>query len=203
MTGTREALIEAGRGLFAESGFDGASIRAITSAAGANLGAVTYHFGTKEAFYDAVIDSTVQGLADKVIVAAQGPGTGIDRVAGVVHAHFSHLAAHPEIPRLLLQGVVSSGMPPRAALRHLRRVMEALAELIRAGQSDGTIRAGDPFLMGIALLSQSIHLAVMREPIRVMAGIDLGDDATQGRLTEHVVGFARAAVARTGAGGPP
>jgi len=44
--GTPEALIAAGRALFTERGYDAASVRAITAAAGVNLGAITYHFGS-------------------------------------------------------------------------------------------------------------------------------------------------------------
>ena len=41
-------LIDVAEELFAEHGYDGASVREITAQAKTNLGAVTYHFGTKE-----------------------------------------------------------------------------------------------------------------------------------------------------------
>lgn len=52
---TPERLLAAGRRLFARGGFEGTSVRSLTTEAGANLGAVTYHFGTKEAFYLAIL----------------------------------------------------------------------------------------------------------------------------------------------------
>ena len=36
------------------TGYDATSIRAITQAAGVNLGTITYRFGSKEALYEAV-----------------------------------------------------------------------------------------------------------------------------------------------------
>ena len=45
---TRARLLDAAETLFAENGFDGTSLRSITSAAGANLAAVNYHFQSKE-----------------------------------------------------------------------------------------------------------------------------------------------------------
>ena len=45
---TRSRILDAGERLFMEHGFDGTSMRMITSQAGVNLAAVNYHFGTKE-----------------------------------------------------------------------------------------------------------------------------------------------------------
>lgn len=47
-TGTRQRLLDAAIELFGTHGFDGVSVRDISSAAGANGAAITYHFGTKD-----------------------------------------------------------------------------------------------------------------------------------------------------------
>lgn len=44
---TKERILDTAERLFAERGFDGTSLRAITSAAGVNLAAVNYHFRSK------------------------------------------------------------------------------------------------------------------------------------------------------------
>ena len=51
---TVERLLDAAEVLFAESGFDAVGMRALADAAGVNLGAATYHFGSKEALYTEV-----------------------------------------------------------------------------------------------------------------------------------------------------
>src|SRR3954451_11678639 len=48
---TKVRLLEAAGGIFAEKGFDCATIRSICERAGANLAAVNYHFGDKEQLY--------------------------------------------------------------------------------------------------------------------------------------------------------
>src|ERR1700742_5054208 len=45
---TRVALLDAAERLFSENGIEGTSVREIVREAGANLGAINYHFGTKE-----------------------------------------------------------------------------------------------------------------------------------------------------------
>ena len=45
---TRAALLDAAERLFSQNGIEGTSVRDITKEAGANLGAINYHFGTKD-----------------------------------------------------------------------------------------------------------------------------------------------------------
>lgn len=52
---TKNRILNAAEALFAEHGFAGTSVRAITAAAGTNLNAINYHFGSKEALFGAVV----------------------------------------------------------------------------------------------------------------------------------------------------
>ena len=52
---TRSSLLDAAEELFARRGFAGASVRAITAAAGCDLGSVRYHFGSKASLFAAVL----------------------------------------------------------------------------------------------------------------------------------------------------
>lgn len=77
---TRADLIAAARALFSQRGFDGTSIRAITREAGTNLGAVTYHFGSKRELYGAVLEAGLRPLAMRVRDAAHSGGSALDRI---------------------------------------------------------------------------------------------------------------------------
>lgn len=46
-TPTKERILDTAERLFAEHGLEATSVRDITGAAGVNIGAITYHFGTK------------------------------------------------------------------------------------------------------------------------------------------------------------
>lgn len=59
---TRERLLDAAERLFAEQGMAGASLRRITSEAGANLAAVNYHFGSKLELVRAVIERRLEPI---------------------------------------------------------------------------------------------------------------------------------------------
>jgi AcrR family transcriptional regulator len=54
LAATKTRLLDTAERLFAEFGVEATSIRDITTAAGASLGAVTYHFGTKQELVTAI-----------------------------------------------------------------------------------------------------------------------------------------------------
>lgn len=62
---TRKALLEAAAAVFAQHGFNGASIDAVAEAAGYTKGAVYSHFSNKEELYLALLDAHL---------SAEGPG---------------------------------------------------------------------------------------------------------------------------------
>src|ERR1700752_3315664 len=52
---TKPRILDAAEKLFVEHGFEATSLRSLTSAAGVNLAAVNYHFGSKEELFQAVL----------------------------------------------------------------------------------------------------------------------------------------------------
>jgi AcrR family transcriptional regulator len=62
----RELLLSAALSLFAEQGVDAVSIRAVNRAAGLGPASVHYHFGTKEALLDAVVNAHNSAVVDRV-----------------------------------------------------------------------------------------------------------------------------------------
>jgi AcrR family transcriptional regulator len=59
---TKERILGAAESLFAQRGFDGASLRQLTSAAGVNLAAVNYHFGSKEKLVEQIFRRRLDAL---------------------------------------------------------------------------------------------------------------------------------------------
>ena len=55
-TDTKTAILDAAETLFVEQGFEGASLRSVTSMANVNIAAIHYHFGSKDALVKAVLE---------------------------------------------------------------------------------------------------------------------------------------------------
>jgi AcrR family transcriptional regulator len=62
---TREVILDTAEGLFAENGVAATSIRDITRAAGVNLGAINYHFGTKQDLVAAVFTRRLEPVSKR------------------------------------------------------------------------------------------------------------------------------------------
>lgn len=167
---TQERLLDAGRKLFAENGFEAASVRAITHAAAANLGAITYHFGSKALLYEAVLELLFGGLAERVTAVAARPDSAVARLGAIVDCYFDFFQEHPEAPRLMLHHLAGGGPPPRAAVRQVRRVMQAILGVVRDGQARGDLRAVEPLLAVFTLVSQTVWFAVARPMIATVSG---------------------------------
>ena len=66
---TKERILTAAEGLFAEFGFSGTSLRQVTSQADVNIAAVNYHFGSKENLINEVFRRRLDELSEKRIAA--------------------------------------------------------------------------------------------------------------------------------------
>ncbi|MGH7570858.1 MAG: TetR/AcrR family transcriptional regulator [Gemmatimonadota bacterium] len=196
---TSTALLEAARDLFASRGYDGASIRAITERAGTNLGAVTYHFGTKEALYDRVIETFIAPLRERVVRAAETEGPPLDQVEAILRAAFQHYVDDPAMPRLILQQIASGRPAPPAARAWIRQALGILGILVREGQKDGTIRRGDPRFMALTAIAPILFIHLIRGPLHDSIGLDLDKARTRKTLLDQVVETLRGGLATPGA----
>jgi AcrR family transcriptional regulator len=65
---TKTRILDAAETLFVSGGFESMSMRQITGAAGVNLAAVNYHFGSKDALIQAVLARRLDPLNDQRVV---------------------------------------------------------------------------------------------------------------------------------------
>ena len=71
----RQQLVEVGRRIFAESGYDAATVEDIAAAAGVSKPVVYEHFGGKEGLYAVVCDRELAYLGAEITEALQGEGS--------------------------------------------------------------------------------------------------------------------------------
>lgn len=100
---TRHALLDHATSVFAESGYDGASVREITRRADANQAAISYHFGSKASLYLEVLKLAVTALGDASLLEGDTVER-VDRDEAVrlfIRQQVTPLLKHDQISRYL------------------------------------------------------------------------------------------------------
>jgi AcrR family transcriptional regulator len=177
--------------MFARRGYDGSSVRDITRDAGVNLGAVTYHFGSKRELYAAVLVEGITPLVDRVGQAASSSGTPLERLDAVVDVFFAYVALNPDLPRLMMQEMAAGNVPPPELVALIRRNAGYVAAILAAGANDGSIRAVHPMLGAVSIVSQPVFLNIMSPLLREVGGLDLSDPSVRAVVVRHVKAFLR------------
>ena len=199
---TRTRLVAAARRLFGEKGYDGASVREITSKAGANLGAVTYHFGSKEALYKEVIRVVLAPLQERLVAMARDDGPAPGRLEALLRTVFEHLWDNPDQARLMVEVRLyrSQWLPELAET--LAPISQALLRIVAQGQEDRALRPGPPLLFVMSLMAQPVYFMLLtrRAPPGLLP-IDPHTEEGREAYLRHMVEFALRGMGAEGMGG--
>lgn len=195
---TRRRLLAVGRRVFARRG-PGVTVRDICAEAGANVSAVSYHFGSK----DGLLAEVLRALLDELLedfpmdgrVPADAPAA--ERLHGFVFAFFCRilLAADCEDDCLLGRMLSDAFVRPMApfepyALRHRIDVHDFLLPLLRElGQEDAGWDEEQALLVMRSILAQILFYNTNRDALMAQRG---GVPFTPGEVAElalHVTRF--------------
>src|ERR1700737_2585607 len=88
---TRDKILSAAGEVFAEQGFEGATIRAITERAGVNVAAVNYHFRDKAELYTRVVLDACSARAAWRDAMAEAPDSPEERLRSLIYHFLEYL----------------------------------------------------------------------------------------------------------------
>ena len=155
---TRQKVLDAARSLFAERGYEPATIRDIAKGAGMSTGAVFANFQDKAELFEAVLTEDLARLAETLRAAAASESTVRGRVLAALTA-----AYHGSLEQLpLVQAVVArSWFQPVAAEMRTREaikpVVSVVTDALQAGVREGELRQD----ADVQLLSELIYSAFL------------------------------------------
>src|SRR3954452_12795622 len=124
----RSLILDAARKVFEADGLDGASLRAIASAAGYTPAALYFHFESKEAIYAEVLRGSLVSLGTAISRATLRAKTPADRLRAAAMAFFWH---YDDNPRDLDLGfyLFRGGMKPHGLGKERDGILNAALEL--------------------------------------------------------------------------
>jgi AcrR family transcriptional regulator len=115
---TRNRILSAAGEVFAEQGFEGATIRAITERAGVNLAAVNYHFRDKAELYVRVVMDACSARAAYREAMAEGADSPEERLRNLIY-HFLEYLLDPARPNWKRRLMAREMANPTTALDEL------------------------------------------------------------------------------------
>ncbi len=150
--GTRERILAAARTVFAELGYDRASVRAIAKAAGVDPALVHHYFGAKEQVFEAAVEVSLAPALSVPDLLAQGSADVGERLA----RYFLSIWENP-VTRAPLLAVLRSAVTNEAAaavLRDfvLRRLLMRVASELDLPQARLRAELAASQMIGIALM---------------------------------------------------
>ena len=164
---TREALLDAARECVRRDGLSGATSRQITKAAGVNLAAITYHFGSKD---DLLAEALFAELARRVqpaldLLAAPGPADA--RLAAVLVMLSQEFERSRRDTLVYFEALLLAARDQRyrrSALELYRSLRVRLTEVLAEQRGEGVIPAWvDPEAMAGLILSVANGIALQSQ----------------------------------------
>ncbi|MBA6411822.1 TetR/AcrR family transcriptional regulator [Parahaliea sp. F7430] len=101
---TAQALLDVAEQLFAERGFEGATLREVAAALGIQGPAIYKHFASKEALYTAVLERALSPM-EQVLQRLMAKQADLQELAELPALMTELLAQHPHMPALFQQAL--------------------------------------------------------------------------------------------------
>jgi AcrR family transcriptional regulator len=192
----REKLIETAGKLFAEVGFDGATIREISSRAGTNVSAVNYHFGNKLGLYTEVIKSSMYAhQADALNSSMAHPSDPRGALRTLIYEWFERMREGGRAA--WLASIMAREMAqPTPALDRVAQAMGAnylrfralIGELIGCHPDDPRTR-----MCVHSVVGQILHYVQSRAMLaRLWPELNLDNEEQRRAIADHIVAFSLA-----------
>jgi AcrR family transcriptional regulator len=143
---TRQALLGAGREAFAKSGYQAASMEAISRAARVTRGAFYHHFEDKKALFEAVVIAMQAEAAGRVEAAAKIERKIWNRLSAGIEAYLD-VCEEPAYASIVIQEAPSVLGETRYREIEERYPTALLIATLRALKRDGELDVDDPDLL--------------------------------------------------------
>ncbi len=166
----QRALLLAAIDLFANAGFDGASLSRIAGRTGADIGLIRYYFGTKAGLWEAAMTHLANVYVEDMLAANTfRDGSKTDALKAVIRANLIAASKWPQVSRIIVfEGNRSDARGAFIQTRFVAPFHYLISEFIDGAKSEGRlpdvstrtiffmIAHGGAFPMALPALANSI-----------------------------------------------
>jgi AcrR family transcriptional regulator len=184
-------LSEATR-LFVQKGYEGTSVKDICAAAGANIAAIHYHFGSKESLYRRIIEQfAAESLesARRILETPQNLDDLKVRLEIFLRQSLEAMIRQPDVVLLILRDIEMFDSKREEVYRNtLLKHFETLVGFLNQAKKKKLLAADvEPFLAAGYLLGQIQHEMARDKMKKKYFGYSLEDEKYRTRWIQHTI----------------
>jgi AcrR family transcriptional regulator len=175
----RSALLDQAQLAVREHGVERLSLRELARQVGVSHGAPRRHFPDRQALLDALAEAGFERLGDELAAAVAAAGPGFQARLTAIAAAYVRFATRDAALLELMFASKQGEVAPR--LHEVAdRAFTVMRELIREGQEQGALQAGEPERIGLVLFATI-------QGIAALVGSGMVDAAQQDELVADAV----------------
>jgi AcrR family transcriptional regulator len=168
----KEEIVAEATKLFAERGYEGASMGDLAERVGLRKASLFHHFPSKDVLYATVLTELMDGVKAAILGAAMSEGSFAERLDALTDALTSTLGAQPHAARLLVREAMDGGPVMKEGLgRTVNDVLAASLEFAKAGQREGVFNPDlDPTHLIVTMIGIHFMPFVIGDIVERFAG---------------------------------
>jgi AcrR family transcriptional regulator len=176
---TRASLLRAAKRLLLERGYASTSVRELTAESGTNLGAVNYHFGSRERLLNQAIGEFFLEWAERVGVVDVAPDLGPhEQLAARARAIVEGIADAQPVFVMFLEALLQSRRSPelrQQLTEHYAEQRRLAGEFVRATAGGHQLpeRTVEVIASYMLALADGLQLQALLDPEAVPSGAEL------------------------------
>ena len=189
---TKLEIIRAALAVFAQSGFEAASLRDIAADAASTHSLIRHHFGSKEGVWQAVVNHAVSRYTQSLEAHLEPldtsqPSDPVERLRSVLGSMLRVSATHSEVAKLLMREGGEDGPRLEYLLERLLQSQGRLIPLLLEVQKLGYLKQFDPPMFLMSLLVMGDAPLALPALVKAMTGHDVQSPAFLERHIETLL----------------
>ena len=155
---TRKTILKCAERLFAEKGFEVATVREIANDSGVNVAMIYYYFKTKEGLHQEIIEDSFSHLFSSLKDGIDQEKGVEEKVYDVIKIYVNFLYNHKDIHRIFLrEAVTQSGHVEVIVKKYISKNFDLVHSIIQEGMEDGIFRVQDTALSTFSLVGMILY----------------------------------------------
>lgn len=188
---TQKKILQSALELFAERGFEGASVRDIASHADVNHGLIKYHFQNKETLWKAAVDFLFERQSEEMHAPVEELGMPpFEQAKSWIRRYVHYCARHPEHARIMVQESVRNSSRLRWAVEKHIRPVHQLAHRLHAERKSQGVYPHVPNHAIIYIITAACQSPFMlADEVRLSEGIDMSNHQQIDAYADSLITF--------------